>query len=222
MQAVSNGPSTSSNTNELDHKLTTDIRDMLDSINPLVKEFRMAGERIRTKDDQSLKLKLIGTRARDGRDYNLPTASEVAALIVGDFDETKNKRNIILHRQDGDLKRISELHPSYLAMQYPLLFPYADNDVLSVTTNASAPQMMKTLAKCYFGVIEKDLVSKYSLSPRQVVILNCIRALHAQDFLFTIPIDGLGQRMNHRQFRSVLCYRLTVHMFSEVSLLPEL
>ena len=100
---------------------------MLDSINPLVKEFRMAGERIRTKDDQSLKLKLIGTRTRDGRDYNLPTGSEVAALIVGDFDETKNKRDIILHRHDGDLKRISELHPSYLAMQYPLLFPYAED-----------------------------------------------------------------------------------------------
>nr|GEW46054.1 hypothetical protein [Tanacetum cinerariifolium] len=32
-------------------------------------------------------------------------------------------------------------------------------DVLSVTTYTSAPQMMKTLAKCYFGVIEKDLVS---------------------------------------------------------------
>ncbi|GJZ78237.1 hypothetical protein Tco_0642909 [Tanacetum coccineum] len=61
----------------------------------------------------------------------------------------------------------------------------------------------------------KDLVSKYSLSPRQVAILSCIRAPHAQDFLFTISIDGLGQRMNHRQFRSVLCYRLAVPMFSE-------
>ncbi|GJV76459.1 hypothetical protein Tco_1508043, partial [Tanacetum coccineum] len=40
-------------------------------------------------------------------------------------------------------------------------------DALFVTTCTSAPQMMKNLAKCYFGVIEKDLVSKYSLSPRQ-------------------------------------------------------
>ncbi|GKE69127.1 hypothetical protein Tco_1527199, partial [Tanacetum coccineum] len=45
--------------------------------------------------------------------------------------------------------------------------------VLSVTGCTSAPHMMKTLAKCYFGVIEKDLVSKYSLSPRQVAILSC-------------------------------------------------
>ncbi|GKA82699.1 hypothetical protein Tco_0789447, partial [Tanacetum coccineum] len=94
-------------------------------------------------------------------------------------------------------------------------------DVLFVTTCTSAPHMMKTLAKCYFGVIEKDLVSKYKLSPRQVSILNCIRAPHAQYFLFTIPIDGLGQRMNHRQFRFVLCYRLAVPMFSEGSLCPS-
>ncbi|GJS99959.1 hypothetical protein Tco_0821129 [Tanacetum coccineum] len=61
-------------------------------------------------------------------------------------------------------------------------------------------------------------VLSYSLSPRQVAILiSCIRAPHAQDFLFTIPIDGLEQRMNHRQFRSMLCYRLVVPMFSEVN-----
>ena len=100
---------------------------MLDKINPLVQDFRMAGERIRSSDDEKVCLKLIGTRKRDGRQYNLPTASEVAALIVGDFDETKNKRDIILHQQDGDLKRISELHPSYLALQYPLLFPHAED-----------------------------------------------------------------------------------------------
>nr|GEV57602.1 hypothetical protein [Tanacetum cinerariifolium] len=58
----------------------------------------------------------------------------------------------------------------------------------------------------------------YSLSPRQVAILCCIHALHAQDFLFTILIDGLGQRTNHRQFRFVLCYRLAVPIFSEGSI----
>jgi hypothetical protein len=96
-----------------------------------------------------------------------------------------------------------------------------NTDFLNATEGASAPQMMKTLAKCYFGVIEKDLVSKYSLSPRQLAILSSVRAPHAQDFLFTIPIDGLGQRTNPRQFRSVLCYRLTVPMFSEGSPCPS-
>ncbi|GJQ94136.1 hypothetical protein Tco_0005275 [Tanacetum coccineum] len=130
--ASSNGPSTSSSNNELDYQLTTDIRDMLDSNNPLVSKFRMAGERIRSSDDPNLKLRLIGTRARDGRDHNLPTASEVAALIVGDFDSTKDKRDIILHRQNGNVKRISELHVLYLALQYPLFFPYAEDGYRTV------------------------------------------------------------------------------------------
>ncbi|GJY51737.1 hypothetical protein Tco_0442584 [Tanacetum coccineum] len=127
INAVSKESCTTSKDKILDRELATEIRDMLDSINPLVKEFRMAGERIKSSNDQRLKLRLIGTRNRDGRQYNLPTASEVAALIVGDFDSTKHKRDIILLQQDGDLKRISELHPSYLAMQYPLFFPYAED-----------------------------------------------------------------------------------------------
>ena len=62
------------------------------------------------------------------------------------------------------------------------------------------------------------LVSQYSLSPRHVALLSCIRAPHAQDFLFTIPIDGLGQRMNARQFRAVLGYRLAIPLFSDGAL----
>nr|XP_027096038.1 uncharacterized protein LOC113715934 [Coffea arabica] len=33
-------------------------------------------------------------------------------------------RDIVLVIQDGNLKRISEKHPSYMPLQYPLLFPY--------------------------------------------------------------------------------------------------
>ncbi|GKB34436.1 ATP-dependent DNA helicase PIF1-like protein [Tanacetum coccineum] len=65
------------------------------------------------------------------RQYNLPTASEVAALIVGDFDSTEHKRDITLHCQDGDFKRISELHPSYLALHYLLFFPYGEDNYRS-------------------------------------------------------------------------------------------
>ena len=112
----------------MDHQLTVDLRDMLDSINPLVAQFRMAGEQFVASNKQNkFKIRLIGTRERDGREYNLPTADEVAALIVGDFDTSTNKRDIILHMHEGGVRRISELHPSYLALQYPLLFPYAED-----------------------------------------------------------------------------------------------
>ncbi|GJS07103.1 reverse transcriptase domain-containing protein [Tanacetum coccineum] len=86
---ISNGEGASSGKKKIDHQLTTKIRDLLDTNNPL----------------------------RDGRNYDLPTDPEVATLIVGDFDTMEHKRDIILEEQGGDLKRISELHPSYLASQ---------------------------------------------------------------------------------------------------------
>nr|GEW02522.1 hypothetical protein [Tanacetum cinerariifolium] len=101
---ANNGESSSSRNNELDYQLTTDIRDLLDEINQLVQDYRMAGEHIRSSDDEKISLRLIVTRQQDGRQYNLPTTSEVAALIVGDFDFTEHKRDIILHCQDGDFK----------------------------------------------------------------------------------------------------------------------
>ncbi|XP_073225590.1 uncharacterized protein [Cicer arietinum] len=84
--------------------------------------------RVRLQDNQvhDLKLRLIFERSSDEILYNQPTVSEVAALIVGDVD-TSSKRDIIMETQSGKLKRIDELRPSYLAYQYPLIFPYGEN-----------------------------------------------------------------------------------------------
>ncbi|KAL8122892.1 hypothetical protein AgCh_011028 [Apium graveolens] len=66
---------------------------------------------------------------------------------------------------------------------------------LSGTTSSPAPKLIKFFAKSHFDVIETSLASHYVPSPRQISIMSCIRAPHAQDLLFTIPIDRLGQRM---------------------------
>ncbi|GFT13405.1 helitron_like_N domain-containing protein [Trichonephila clavipes] len=54
-----------------------------------------------------------------GRQFNAPTIHEVAIVIVG---EEFNSRDIILHRRNGDVQRVSETHRSYDALQYPTLF----------------------------------------------------------------------------------------------------
>ncbi|XP_022003435.1 uncharacterized protein LOC110900885 [Helianthus annuus] len=101
---------------------------MLDANNVLVKIYRMVRDCFQENPNTTLKLRLIGNREQDGRTYNLPTSSEVAALIVGDIDNALENRDIVVETQTGSLKRISELHPSYLALQYPILFPYGDDD----------------------------------------------------------------------------------------------
>nr|KAJ0220248.1 hypothetical protein LSAT_V11C200059400 [Lactuca sativa] len=65
----------------IDNYIIEDLKVMLDSNNFLVRSYRM--------------LRIIGIKERDGRTYNLPTASEVAALIVGDICDLVENRDII-------------------------------------------------------------------------------------------------------------------------------
>ncbi|XP_035831968.1 uncharacterized protein LOC110870335 [Helianthus annuus] len=114
--------------NQLDSTTIEGLKDMLDSYNPLVQSFRMVRDCFQENEFQDVSLKLIGTRDKDERVHNLPTTSEIAALIHGDFDGAFDKRDIVVRKKFGGLQRINELHPSYLALQYPLIFPYATED----------------------------------------------------------------------------------------------
>jgi hypothetical protein len=99
---------------------------MVDENNVHAKAFRMARDLFKNGPVQDVRLKLLSDRNTDGRVYNKPTVSEVAALIVGDIDSAA-RRDIIMQSQSGNLQRIDEFHASYLAYQYPLLFPYGED-----------------------------------------------------------------------------------------------
>ncbi|XP_074266228.1 uncharacterized protein LOC141588698 [Silene latifolia] len=96
---------------------------MIDSHNTIAKTFRKVRDRLTENIDSEVSIKLISRRSSDGRTYNLPTVSEVAALIEGDIGPHMEKRDIIVRRSCGGLRRISELHPLYTPLQYPLLIP---------------------------------------------------------------------------------------------------
>jgi len=68
---------------------------MLYENNVHAQSFRMARETLSQGNVPNLKLRLISERSTDGRIYNQPTVSEVAALIVGDVDYAE-KRDIIM------------------------------------------------------------------------------------------------------------------------------
>ncbi|XP_058777696.1 uncharacterized protein LOC131651964 [Vicia villosa] len=110
----------------IERPVVNKLKMMLDEHNVHAKAFRMARDVLRTNSFTDLKLKLISDRSEDGRVYNKPTVSEVAALIVGDIDSA-DKRDILIQRRNGGLQRIDEFHPAYLAYQYPLIFPYGED-----------------------------------------------------------------------------------------------
>ncbi|XP_025662239.1 uncharacterized protein [Arachis hypogaea] len=124
--------------NERDREIVAILRNMLDRYNSLAKSFRYARDRYQQENCTNIKLKLISKRTTDGRTYNLPSASEVAALIVGDVEQLSNDRDIIIESQSRKLQRIDVFHPSYLALQYPLLFPYGEDGFrLGIATSDS-------------------------------------------------------------------------------------
>ncbi|KAG7578528.1 Nucleic acid-binding OB-fold [Arabidopsis thaliana x Arabidopsis arenosa] len=113
--------------NRFKKEIIDSIIKLLDQVNPHVQAFRTARDRFNTNAEEPFHMRIIAAHTGDGMNYNMPSASEVAALIPGDFDENMDKRDIVLQKTSGKLKRISELHKSYLALQYPLLFARGEN-----------------------------------------------------------------------------------------------
>lgn len=103
------------------------LKELLDEVNPLVKQFRMVRDRFNINGSEEVKLKLLGQWQKDPIRYNPSTTSEVAAIIIGDVSDSEHNRDIVLETQSKRLQRINELHPSYLALQYPLFFQYAED-----------------------------------------------------------------------------------------------
>ncbi|GKC48902.1 hypothetical protein Tco_1071647 [Tanacetum coccineum] len=70
-----------------------------------------------------VKTSAVSQAFRMARDW----LSEVAALITNSSGDGLPSRGIMVDSKDGGPKRILELHPSYMALQYPLLFPYGED-----------------------------------------------------------------------------------------------
>ncbi|CAE1175575.1 unnamed protein product [Acanthosepion pharaonis] len=75
------------------------------------------------------------------RCYNVPACNEVAAIIHGEQDRT---RDIVLKSRDDALRRISDTDRSYDALQYPLLFPYEDGYHFGIPLHTPGGQPTKS------------------------------------------------------------------------------
>ncbi|XP_055312023.1 uncharacterized protein LOC129574268 [Sitodiplosis mosellana] len=87
--------------------------------NLLIRLFKTALKRM-PRDDYRIIIRADKTPVgqHKGR-YNAPTMNEVAIVVVGDQCAC---RDIVIHRRNDKLERISETHRSYDALQYPIIF----------------------------------------------------------------------------------------------------
>ncbi|KAJ6946875.1 hypothetical protein NC651_001539 [Populus alba x Populus x berolinensis] len=111
----------------LDSQIVVGLINMLDSSNQLVRLFRHAGQRFGDVEVPEFKLRLIGKRDDDSRQYDDPSLNDIGGLVVGDIGHCRSDRDIIIESLSGTLQRISKLHPKFMSLYYPLLFPYGED-----------------------------------------------------------------------------------------------
>ncbi|XP_018462957.1 uncharacterized protein LOC108834093 [Raphanus sativus] len=149
--------------------IVEEIKVMLNETNPYAKTLRTAKERFGDSlESMNVKVRLISGRSTDPNTYNMPTCSEVAALLVGDIDEEFEARDIVVETKSRDLARISELHPAYLPLQYPILFPYGEDGYhidlhLKRTTTTSTNPRFRVSMKEFFSYKLMERASHFNV-----------------------------------------------------------
>ncbi|OMO77055.1 hypothetical protein COLO4_25375 [Corchorus olitorius] len=153
----------------LDREIVEGLTNMLDSFNELVRSFRYARDMIQQHPQRQFRLKLIAARESDSQMYNPPTAMEIAALIPDDIGQSTDGRDVIVQHRDQSFQRINDLHPLYMAMQYPLLFPYRQDTFHSDIPFVRSPIRQPISRKCltmrdyYAYLIQQRFVESNSL-----------------------------------------------------------
>jgi len=111
-------------TTGLKEHIVTNLCKMLHQCNQSVQLLKTAKELLERDDLHACQVVINEERRPPGdhaRRFNVPISDEIGILMP---NELTHNRDIVLQYRDGQLQHVSELHRSYDALQYPLLFPH--------------------------------------------------------------------------------------------------
>nr|GEY46292.1 DNA helicase [Tanacetum cinerariifolium] len=116
---------------ELRRDIVEGLINLLDSHNALVQLFRTAREKIEENHVPNFKVRLYNVVGV--KEYELHTGDMLGAIVYEPGPETAMNYDMILETRSGYPQRVSKLHPSYMSLQFPLLFIYGEdgNEYLS-------------------------------------------------------------------------------------------
>ncbi|CAN1147481.1 hypothetical protein LINPERHAP2_LOCUS15895 [Linum perenne] len=117
----------SSSPRTLDEQLISNLQDMIDETNVLAQSFRRVRDALQQPQNENFCLRISGTRIENDRRYELPTGTDLAGLIPGDFEPNHEDRDIIVNIKSTGLTRFTSLNPLFDSLHFPLLFPYGND-----------------------------------------------------------------------------------------------
>ncbi|OMO57296.1 DNA helicase PIF1, ATP-dependent [Corchorus olitorius] len=134
----------------VNHLIVGGLMVMLDDINPIVKLLRSAKERIALDGSKEVRIRLVRGRGSDPRTYAAPTCDQVGGLNVGDFGRSNGDGDVVVQYKESGLQHISTVHSLYMALQYPLLFPYGEDGFVPnlnyIASPVKDPNARKTIS----------------------------------------------------------------------------
>ncbi|KAL3636557.1 hypothetical protein CASFOL_018856 [Castilleja foliolosa] len=99
------------------------LSETLKSCNEYVRLFRTAADSSDLSTDRDYSVRLYNSVG--DRRYEPPASGTLGGIVYAE-DSNASNYDIVVHKKDGTPHRVSKLYPSYMPLQYPLLFPFAE------------------------------------------------------------------------------------------------
>ncbi|PWA98868.1 helitron helicase-like domain-containing protein [Artemisia annua] len=138
----------------LRREIVKGLIEFLDEHNQLVQVFRTAGNKMAEADIPTFKVRLFGVVG--SRQHELPSGDSIGAIVFEGGPDVESNFDVIIQQHSGTPQRINKLNPSYMSLQFPLLFIYGEDDYhlelrLTNTTNETSYAPRKMSMKMFYA-----------------------------------------------------------------------
>nr|GEV97619.1 DNA helicase [Tanacetum cinerariifolium] len=137
--------------------------------NELVKLFRRASDKCKEMDVPEFRIRLYSVTGV--KQYELPSSGTLGAIVFESGPKSQMDHDVIIELKDGIPHRINKLHPSYMSLQFPLLFIYGQpgyqvNMKLSHFDGSLSSGNKRLTMNMYYRYQLHDRINLYGLLPR--------------------------------------------------------
>ncbi|GJV76060.1 DNA helicase [Tanacetum coccineum] len=197
----------------------------LDAHNELMQLFRTARDKCRELDIIEFKIRLYNAEGAKG--YELPTSNTLGAMVFENGISDNAEFDVIIQHKDGPPQRVNKLHPSYMSLQFPLLFIYGQPGyhtelTLKSTNGVGRGKRVTMLAyyryQLYFRLQQYDLLFRGGRLFQQYVVgvfcaveHNRIDYIRKNKMIFEVTTYwGCGPRYMYAHYLDALtiCWKL--------------
>ncbi|GJS68023.1 DNA helicase [Tanacetum coccineum] len=128
------------------------------------------------------------------REYKLPTGDMLGAIVYEPGPESDMDYDIVLEERSWYPQRVNKLHPSYMSLQFPLLFIYGQDgyskELRMIGTTGSSSEQKRLTMKAYYSYYLHDCANCYNylsrtgrLFQQYVVTAFCAIEQHRIDYI---------------------------------------